>query len=75
MAKTIWWIQHTQKNKTRKNGEKDGKALYKLMNNALYGMAIENVRKRINVKLVKKKKRLFKADIQTKKYFTQNAWH
>ena len=32
MVKRIYWIQHTQKNRCRKNGDKDGKALYKLMN-------------------------------------------
>ena len=39
-----------------KNGDKDGKALYKWMNNAVYGKAIENIRNRINVKLVATKK-------------------
>ena len=32
------------------------KGLYKLMNNCIYGKSIENIRKRINVKLVKDKK-------------------
>ena len=33
-----------------KNGDKDGKALYKLMNNAAYGKAMENLRNRIDVR-------------------------
>ena len=56
MAKTLCWIQHTKKNRSRKNGEKDGKALHKLMNNAVYGKTIENLRNRIDVKLVSNKK-------------------
>ena len=36
MTKTICWIQHTKKNRSRKNGDKNGKELYKLMNNAVY---------------------------------------
>ena len=39
-----------------KDGEKDndkyGKALYKLMNNTIYRKAMENLKNRINVKLV-----------------------
>ena len=52
---------HTKKNRNRKNGDNDEKALVKLMNNAVYGKTIEKLRNRIDVKLAsKKKKRLFK---------------
>ena len=74
MAKTICWVQHTKKNINRKNGDKDGKALCKLMNNDVYGKTIENLRKRTDVKLVRYKKKLFQMDIQTKLYITQNIW-
>ena len=53
-----------------KNGGKDEKALYKLMDNAVYGKIIENLRNRIDVSQ-KKKKKLFKMDIQTKLYVTK----
>ena len=38
------------------NGGKDKKALYKLMNNAVYGKAMGNARNRIDVQLVSNKK-------------------
>ena len=39
-----------------KNNDKDGKALYKLMNNAIYGKTVANLRNRINVPLVNNEK-------------------
>ena len=39
-----------------KNNDKNRKALYKLMNNALYGKTMENLRNRIEVKLISNKK-------------------
>ena len=48
MVKTIYWIQHT----AEKINDKDGKALYKWMDNAIYGKTMENLRNRIDVKLL-----------------------
>ena len=43
----------TQKSvEAEKNKDNDRKALYKLMNNAIYGKTLENLRNRINVKLL-----------------------
>ena len=48
---------NTQKRiEAEKNIGKDGKAICKLMNNKIYGKAMENLRNRIYVKLVKNKK-------------------
>ena len=44
-----------QKNRGRKSGDKDGKALYKLMNIDVYGEAMENLRNGIHAKLVNMK--------------------
>ena len=52
MAKTKCRIQHIKSNRSRRNGDKDRKALYKLMNNSVYGKAMENLRNRIGVKHV-----------------------
>ena len=60
MATTICWMQkilETQKRiETDKNGGKDGKAFYKLMNNAVYSKTMETLRSRVDVKLVSNKK-------------------
>ena len=46
-----WKITEAEKNR-----DKDGKALYKSMNNAIYGKTIEKLRNSIDVKLVNNKK-------------------
>ena len=51
MAKTICRIQQKIK-----NGDKDEKALHKLMNDAVYGKTMKNLRNRINVKLLSNEK-------------------
>ena len=49
---------HTQKKeqKQKKNGDIDGKALYKLTTNAVYRKTMENLRNKIDVKLASNKK-------------------
>ena len=44
------------KQKKKKNGDRDGKELYKFMGNAVYEKTKKNLRKRIDVKLVSNKK-------------------
>ena len=59
MTKTVCSIQHTKKNRRIEGGtndDKDGKALHKLMNKAVYGEAMENVRNKIDLKIGSKKK-------------------
>ena len=48
---------HTQKKKAAKFGDKYGKALYTLMNNAVYGETTKNLRNKIDVRLVSNKKK------------------
>ena len=45
-------MQYTKKNRSQKNGDKDTKTLYKLMNSAVYGKTKGKLRKRIDVKTV-----------------------
>ena len=57
MVKKAYIEFNTQKRiEAEKYNDKDGKALYKLMNNAIYGKAMENLRNRIDVKLVNNEK-------------------
>ena len=56
-----WLKQYAEFNthkrmQAEKNGDKDAKAFCKLMNNVVYGKAMENLRNRIDVKLVNNKK-------------------
>ena len=48
----------------KKNNVKDVKALYKSMNNAIFGKVKENLRNRINVKLVNNKKSYLKCTLK-----------
>ena len=64
----------TQKNnRCRKNGDKDGKAMHKLKNNAVNEKTMKNLRNRIDIRLISNnnKKRLFKMDMKTKRHVTK----
>ena len=41
-----------KKTEAEKNGDKDGKTLHKLMNNAVYGKTIESLTNRVDVRIV-----------------------
>ena len=62
----------TQKQNQRKNGDKDGKALYKLMNNVIYRKTMENLVNRIDIKARKQRKGLFNMYTKSKLYVSQN---
>ena len=45
----------TQAKEQKKNDDKNGKALYKLVINVLYGKTMEKMRNRIDIRVTKKR--------------------
>ena len=65
---------NTKRLEAEKNNDKDEKVSHKLINNAIHGKTMENVRKRIDVKLVKKKKDYLKCTSKPS-YMSQKIFH
>ena len=55
------------------NGDKDGKTLYKIMNNVVYGKTMKNLRYRVDIKLLSNKKNYLKWTLKTS-YMSQNMF-
>ena len=49
-------ISAQKRTEAEKNGDKDGKVLFKLMNNTVYGKTMKNIRNRIDIKLASNEK-------------------
>ena len=52
----MYRIQHKKRVEAEKNGDQNGKALFKVMKNAICGKTMENLKNRIDEKLVNNKK-------------------
>ena len=64
----------TQKRiEVEKNGDKYGKALSKFMNYAVYGKTMENLRKKMDVKLVSNERDYLNGQL-SQVYVMQNIW-
>ena len=61
-----------KKEQKQETGDKDGEALYNLMNNAEYGNTLEHVRNGIDISVVSNQKVLSKMDIKTKEHVKKN---
>ena len=61
LDKAIYWFQYwKEKRSSRRKGDKVGKDLFNLFNNALFRKTIENLRNRINFEVVTSRKILLK---------------
>ena len=74
MAKSIYWYEYWSGKKTKKYEFE--KKFFKLMSNAVFGKTMENVRKKIKIKLVTKERRrnylVSEPNYHTTIFFTEN---
>ena len=65
----------TQKNnRCRKNGDKDGKAMHKLKNNAVNEKTMKNLRNGIDIRLISNKKKDYLKWTSKPSYMSQNIF-
>ena len=76
MDKSIYWYEYWSKKKTKKNDFEE--EFFKLTNDAVFGKAMENVRKQRDIKLfMTERKRNYlvsEPNYHTTKLFTKNLW-
>ena len=73
MVKTLYWNEYWSKTKAKNNFGKD---FLELMNNAVFGKTMENLRKHRDIKLLTTEKirnhLVSEPNYHTKKFFTEN---
>ena len=70
MVKTIYWIQHTHKNRHIQKWKQRWKSIVQINENVIYGKTMKNMRNWVDVKLVNNKKDYLK--YKPRLYVTQN---
>ena len=69
----MYRIQHKKRVEAEKNGDQNGKALFKVMKNAICGKTMENLKNRIDEKLVNNKKDYWRCTLKPS-FMSQNTF-
>ena len=74
VVKTMHWIEHTKKNRSRKKWKQRWKSVVQTNEQSCIQKNDVKLEKETRCKTRKQRKRLFKMYIKTKLYFVQNIW-
>ena len=74
MTKTICWIQHTEKNRSRKKLRQRWKSIVLMDGQCCKRQNNEKLEKKNQCKTREQQKRLFKTDIKTKLHVSKYIW-